>query len=222
MAFPIRLRPAVLFPALLCAGAAAASAAPAPIDREALVARHAVRVDHVDPENALSVGNGDFAFNVDVTGLQSFGELYHDKGVPLETRATWAWHSFPNPAGLRLEDAMKPYPFHGRTIQYAALQDSPAGAYFRENPHPLPLGEISLLYQGRVLAPADLSDIGQTLDLWTGVVRSTYTPRRPAGRGRDGRPSRAQPRGDPDRFPAHPEPARSRSASIFRTRIGSA
>jgi hypothetical protein len=175
MAFPIRLRSAALFPALLCAAMPAASAAAAPIDREALVARHGVRVDHVDPENALSLGNGDFAFNVDVTGLQSFGELYHDKGVPLETRATWAWHSFPNPSGLKLEDAMKPYPFHGRTIQYAALQDSPAGAYFRENPNPQPLGEISLLYQGRVLAPSELSHISQTLDLWTGVVRSTYT-----------------------------------------------
>ncbi|HVW22333.1 MAG TPA: hypothetical protein VHC86_14055 [Opitutaceae bacterium] len=144
------------------------------IDRAAWVGRHAIHLDRLDPENPLTVGNGDFAFTVDVTGLQSFGSLYHDRGVPLETRATWAWHEFPNPSGLRLQDAMKPYPFHGRTVEYAALQDSPAGEYFRENPHPIPLGEISLLYRGRPLAPADVSAVDQTLDLWTGVVTSRY------------------------------------------------
>jgi hypothetical protein len=158
----------------LAAGAALVAAAP-PIDRQALIARHEVHVDHLDPVNPLSVGNGDFAFTADVTGLQSFETLYHDQGVPLETRSTWAWHSFPNTAGLRMEDAMKPYPFHGRTILYAALQDSPAGAYFRENPHPIPLGQISLLYRGRPLAPGDLGGIDQSLDLWTGIIRSAYT-----------------------------------------------
>jgi hypothetical protein len=175
MRFPAPLCPAVLLLGALGAAPLALPAAPAPIDRQALVARHAVQVDRLDPENPLMVGNGDFAFTADATGLQSFEDLYHDQGVPLETRATWAWHSFPNTAGLRLEDAMKPYPFHGRTIQYAALQDSPAGAYFRENPQPLPLGQISLLYQGRPLVPGDLANISQTLDLWTGVIRSSYT-----------------------------------------------
>src|SRR5690606_22605178 len=58
---------------------------------------------------------------------------------------------------------------------YAALQHSPAGTYFRENPHPVPLGQISLLYEGRELTPTDLGAVDQTLDLWTGVIRSTYT-----------------------------------------------
>lgn len=149
----------------------------AAIDREAVVGRHNVRVTSVDPEAALSVGNGDFAFTVDATGLQTFETLHYDHGVPLETLSTlpWAWHSFPNPEGLRLEDAMKPYPFHGRTIQYAALQHSPAGAYFRENPHPMALGQISLLYRGEPVTPEQLGEIDQTLDLWTGLIRSHYT-----------------------------------------------
>ena len=154
---------------------AAATAAGAPINRQALVNRHAVHVTRLDPESPLSVGNGDFAFTVDATGLQSLETLYHREGIPLETLSTWAWHSFPNLAGLRLEDAMKPYEFHGRTIKYAGLQHSAAGTYFRENPHPIPLGQISLLYQGRVLSAEDLGAIDQTLDLWTGVIRSAYT-----------------------------------------------
>lgn len=148
--------------------------AAAPIDRAALVARHAVHVSRVDPESPLSVGNGDFAFTVDATGLQSFENLYHDQGIPLETLSTWAWHSFPNPSGLTLEDAMISYDFHGRAIKFAGRQNSPAGAYFRENPHPIPLGQISFVYRGQPLDPAALTAIDQTLDLWTGLVRSTY------------------------------------------------
>jgi hypothetical protein len=144
------------------------------IDRPALVHRHDVHVNHIDPESPLSVGNGDFAFTVDVTGLQTFEGVYYEKGIPLETLSTWAWHSFPNTEGLTLNDAMLTYDFHGRTIKFAGKQKSPAGAYFRENPHPIPLGQISLMFQGRILKPEDLSAINQTLDLWTGTVTSRY------------------------------------------------
>jgi hypothetical protein len=149
----------------------------AAIDREALVHRHDVRVKKVDPEAPLSVGNGDFAFTVDVTGLQTFERLYHADGIPLETRATapWAWHSFPNTENLKLQDAMAPSDFHGRKVPYASLQESPAGKYFRENPHPVPLGQISLIYKNQPLTPEALSNIDQRLDLWTGVVHSSYT-----------------------------------------------
>ena len=43
-------------------------AGPAPIDRHALVTRHNVELTRFDPESPLSVGNGEFAFTVDVTG----------------------------------------------------------------------------------------------------------------------------------------------------------
>jgi hypothetical protein len=130
----------------------------------------------VDVESPLSVGNGDFAFTVDPTGLQTF-EYFHDEGIPLETSSTlpWAWHEFPNPQGLTLADAMMPHDFHGRTVMFAGRQNSPAGAYFRENPHPIPLGQISLWLDGRVIEGAELSKIEQTLNPWTGLVRSAYT-----------------------------------------------
>lgn len=145
-----------------------------PIDREALVARHAVHVREIDPESPLSVGNGDFAFTVDVTGLQTFEQRYYTDGIPLETLSTWAWHSFPNSEGLTLEDAMVTYDFHGRPVKFAGKQKSPAGKYFRENPHPIALGQVSLWYEGRLVTESDLTAIDQELDLWTGVIRSSY------------------------------------------------
>ena len=57
----------------------------AAIDREAVVHRHDIRVAKVDPEASLSVGNGDFAFTVDATGLQTFESLHYREGIPLET-----------------------------------------------------------------------------------------------------------------------------------------
>ena len=74
------------------------SALSQPIDRQALVTRHNPVLRTFDPESPLSVGNGQFAFTVDVTGLQTFPEAF-DRTIPLGTLSQWGWHSAPNPAG---------------------------------------------------------------------------------------------------------------------------
>ena len=145
------------------------------IDRYALVSRHNVQVNEIDPLAPLSVGNGDFAFTADVTGMQSFEDYYWKNGISLETLSTWAWHSFPNTENLKLADAMKEIDFHGRKIPYASQEKSPAGEYFRQNPHPVPLGQISLIQNdGRPLDMASISHIDQKLDLWQGLITSKY------------------------------------------------
>ena len=58
------------------------------IDRQALVERNNPHITAIDTLASLSVGNGEFAVTVDVTGLQTFPELY-SKGVPLGTQAQW-------------------------------------------------------------------------------------------------------------------------------------
>ncbi len=146
------------------------------IDRFALVNRHNVLIREADPLAPVSVGNGDFAFTADVTGMQSFEDYYYENGIPLETLSSWAWHSFPNTENLKLEDAMKDSDFHGRKVAYASLQHSPAGDYFRKNPHPIPMGQISLVRNnGEKLELSAIANIEQHLDLWKGLVSSTYT-----------------------------------------------
>ena len=44
------------------------------IDRKALVDRNKVQVNAFDSLASLSLGNGNFAFTVDITGLQTFPE----------------------------------------------------------------------------------------------------------------------------------------------------
>ncbi len=149
-----------------------------PIDRRALVTRHNPEVTAIDPWAPLTVGNGRFAFTVDVTGLQTFGETYHARGIPLETLARWAWHTEPNPNGYQLEDAHVAYTAHGRTVEYPTEMAREAAQWLRRNPHDVPLGTLGLTLLtsgGEERPPADPEAVSQVLELWSGVVTSRYT-----------------------------------------------
>jgi hypothetical protein len=129
----------------------------------------------VDRTATLSVGNGNFVFTADVTGLQTFPDAYVE--LPLATQAEWGWHSFPNPEGYALDQTMTLYDSHGRQVPYADQQNSPAGAWLRQNPHRLSLARIGfhlLREDGTVAGPADLTEIDQWLDLWSGTLISRF------------------------------------------------
>ncbi|WPQ65006.1 hypothetical protein SIO70_09090 [Chitinophaga sancti] len=149
-----------------------------PINRQALVERHNVTLHQADTLAALTLGNGNFAFTVDVTGLQTFPEAY-SKGIPLGTQSGWGWHSFPNSEGYKIDDAYQPYHLHGRDITYTVQKkNTPAVDYFRQNVHRLQLGNIGFQILKRNGQPATLDDIqqvDQVLDLWNGEVRSAFT-----------------------------------------------
>ena len=85
-----------------------------PIDRRALVERNNPQVAAMDSLSSLSVGNGEFAYTVDATGLQTFPEVYKN-GVPLGTQSQWGWHSFANTGNYKPEDAQKEYDFGAGT-----------------------------------------------------------------------------------------------------------
>jgi len=155
-----------------------ATAAAQPIDREALVRRHNVVVRSLDYDSPLTVGNGGFAFTADITGLQTFADLYHRHGVPTETQARWAWVSDENPNNYTLKDASKPFKQgDGRIVDYPVQQNSPAGDWLRKNPRPIPVGQLQLVWNkpdGSPFTPADIQEPDQTLDLWTGIITSKY------------------------------------------------
>jgi hypothetical protein len=68
------------------------------IDRQQLVRRHNPSHQSFDVAAPFAVGNGEVAFTVDATGLQSFPHHYIDD-TPLGTQSHWGWHSFPPPEG---------------------------------------------------------------------------------------------------------------------------
>ena len=95
------------------------------IDRHALVTRNNPEVTAMDSLSSLSVGNGEFAYTVDATGLQTFPEVYKN-GVPLGTQSQWGWHSFGNPENYKPEEALVEYDFgHGHKELYATQPKEP-------------------------------------------------------------------------------------------------
>jgi hypothetical protein len=149
-----------------------------PIDRRALVTRHNPTLNKVDAGAPFSVGNGQFVFTADVTGLQTFGDYYHTNGTPLHTLARWAWHSEPNPDGYKLSDTLAPFSAHGRTGSFPTKTDTPAGRWLTANPHQQPLAQLALdltRASGMPLKPDDIRAINQTLDLWSGTLSSRFT-----------------------------------------------
>src|SRR5688572_22373399 len=154
----------------------------AAINREEVVRRHTIQISKPDPLASLTVGNGQFAFTADVTGLQSF-PAYYQKGVPLGTQNEWGWHSFPNTEKYRREETLKEYELNGKKITYCVQVKEPersrkAVDYFRVNPHRLQLGNIGLEItkkDGALATIEDIQNIDQQLDMWTGELTSKFT-----------------------------------------------
>lgn len=151
-----------------------------PIDRYALVTRHNPVVRKPDSLTPLTVGNGEFAFTADITGLQTFPR-FHRNGIPLCTQSQWGWHTFPNPENYRIEDVLKYYDTYGRKVGYAyRFSEGRAGEaskWLRENPHRLHLGQIGLQIKkadGSVAELEDLENTEQSLDLWSGLLTSCF------------------------------------------------
>ena len=159
-------------------------AANPPIDRHALVTRHNVVLTAADIHSPLSVGNGEFAFTSDVTGLQTF-EAEFNKGIPLSTMAQWGFHTTPSPQGFTLEKfprTMKDSGGHTAPYLYFERGKSPAeweaaANYLYANPGRLHLGRIAMVLKtstGHEARLADLTDIRQELDLWSGQITSHF------------------------------------------------
>jgi hypothetical protein len=149
------------------------------IDRRALVRRHNPSVTKFDPFSALSVGNGEFAFTADATGLQTFSTEC-EKQFPLCTTSHWAWHSTPLPVDLDPENfRFKEYDTYGRSVGYAtdSTGQEPLYIWLRENPHRFHLGRIGFELKksdGSTATSGDLQNIRQTLDLWSGMQESRF------------------------------------------------
>jgi hypothetical protein len=148
----------------------------AAIDRHALVTRHNVVITKLDPENPLQVGNGEFAFTADATGLQTFPELFTNT-IPLGTLSQWGWHTAPNPHGWSMDRyAFREFDVFGRNVPYADVPKpaTPESNWLRANPHRLHLGRIGLRLDGAPLVTNAMTDIVQTLNLWDGILVSRF------------------------------------------------
>lgn len=148
-----------------------------PIDRKALIDRNNPHVNSFDSLASFSVGNGEFAFTVDATGLQTFPQKYK-LGVPLGTQSQWGWHSFTNPNNYRHEETLKNYNFRDKEEPYSVQfnedgRPKEAAEWFRVNPHRLHLGIIGFELS-EITDFKNISNIQQKLDMWKGLIFSQF------------------------------------------------
>src|SRR5690606_25349007 len=153
------------------------------IDRKVVVTRHNIVNTAIDSLESLTIGNGEFAFTVDVTGLQTFPDRY-DEGVSLGTQSEWGWDRFTDTIGYKFEESLKEYDFNndGHKATYSVQstekgRTQDAADWFRKNPHRLQLGNIGFdIYKkdGSLASPEDIQDITQELNLWTGEINSHF------------------------------------------------
>ena len=166
------------------------------LDRKALVRRHTVVVDRIDPRSPLQVGNGSLACGVDVTGLQTFPEAYPvpdtsggEPGTLLGTFTQWAWHSTPPPeGGAAWRGGAPELPrrvYRTRRGEVAYVDAEPTGRddaampahvrWLRANPHRLDLLRLGLILDGTTPSITELGPCRQVLDLWAGRLTSDVT-----------------------------------------------
>jgi hypothetical protein len=153
--------------ARLSAADATKSSANGPIDRHALVTRH--NIEWNDPTGKIPLGNGEFCFTTDGTGLQTFGG---------NCMAHWAWHSFPLPAGRTAADIPPTGTFQKGRNQgpdEVPQDKDDLRQWMFDNPHILNLGRLSFVRPSGVkFSTNDFADLKRTLDLWSGKQIATY------------------------------------------------
>jgi hypothetical protein len=147
---------------------------PGTIDRKSLVRRHNLRIIDTGEMGPTQVGNGNFAYGFDITGMQSLSDKF-------TTMSQWSWHSTPPPEGMTAADFKKTdVESYGRKVPYDLPnpQQSQLTRWLSMNPHRFNLGRIGLWAkkaEGGELTASDIKLPVQTLDLWTGTAVSIFS-----------------------------------------------
>ena len=149
------------------------------IDRKKLVAKHNPVLADILTSSPLTVGNGNFAYTCDITGMQSL-YAHYESVFPLCTMSSWGWHSTPAQGlrGYTINDLVPTeYDYNGRTVTYPVKRkagNEHVYDWLRHNPHKFNLARIGLTFNGRQIEPNELSNIHQELHLLEGRIESRF------------------------------------------------
>ncbi|MBQ7915938.1 MAG: glycoside hydrolase family 65 [Firmicutes bacterium] len=154
----------------------------AKINRKAVVEQYSPVNTVWDAYSPFTVGNGEFAFNSDMTGLQTF-DAFHEPGIPLLTQAQWGWHTTPY-----REDQYK-FDYHNmaRTLYSNGNRDVPYTTkpgyqrteydWLRQNPHKFHMGRLAFAFPGERPVPdtLEIESPYQKLSLWEGTMTTHFS-----------------------------------------------
>lgn len=148
----------------------------ASIDRRSIISRYNPTRNASSPTTPLQIGNGNFAFGADVTGLQTF--------QPFAIMSSWGWKNDTLPTGTSQADIDgyhgTSWLNHGRLVEYDfGGGNPPVEQWLISNPNRVNLGRVGLVFwrengERRNVTEGDLADVHQELDLWTGIITSRF------------------------------------------------
>lgn len=143
------------------------------IDRKSIVQKYNLRLNQSHPYSPVQVGNGNFAFGADVTGLQTF--------LPHNTLSSWGWHNSSLPT---TPNQTEPGDYtgvdwwtHDRLVNYAQPNPNEANIsqWLIANPHRINLARVGLWFGDNSVTEQSLRDKTQLLELWEGTISSSFT-----------------------------------------------
>lgn len=140
-----------------------------PIDRQALVRRHTITSSQPDLE--IPLGNGEFCFNVDRTGLQT------TRG---NSMAHWGWHSFPLPEGFTPDDVPPTGTLQQGKNSFSGDQSFPPEKkalrqWLFDDPHRADLARIRLTRaDGTEIKADEIRNVHRQMDLWSGLHSTEF------------------------------------------------
>ena len=139
-----------------------------PLNRQAIVSRHDIQSHSLSLQ--IPVGDGQFCFNVDGTGLQTFGG---------STMAHDGWFVEPLPEGYSWSDVPASGTFQKGRNQGADKFPEEKEAlrqWMIDNPHSANLARIRLMKKNAIpLQENEIENLSRTMTLWTGVHASSFT-----------------------------------------------
>ncbi|KAL0578688.1 hypothetical protein V5O48_003308 [Marasmius crinis-equi] len=165
-----------LIPALLYVLITLCTSSAQTIDRHSIVSRYNPTRNASSLTTPMQVGNGNFAFGADITGMQTF--------QPFAIMSSWGWKNDSLPPGITVQDVENyrgvSWLNHGRLVQYDFGGGNPIEQWLISNPNRINLGRVGLILRDTDGEPVnvtegDLTDESQELDLWTGILTSNFT-----------------------------------------------
>ncbi|TFK36258.1 Six-hairpin glycosidase-like protein [Crucibulum laeve] len=145
------------------------------INRQAIVSRYNPVRNASSLSTPMQVGNGNFAFGADVTGLQTF--------QPFGILSSWGWKNDSLPAGKTQQDILNykgvSWLNHGRPVEYDFGGGNPIEQWLISSPNRVNLGRVGLMFWTKggdvqTVDENDLTAVGQELDLWAGKITSRF------------------------------------------------
>ena len=137
-----------------------------PLDRHAIVSRHNISSENL--ESTLPIGNGNFCFNVDGTGLQTFTG---------NTLSHWGWYSDPLPDAYTWDDVSPTGTFYRGKLTGGDQwpKDKELYSWVRNSPHQMNLARVRFVRSdGSPLDAKEITAHSRTLDLWSGIHTASF------------------------------------------------